>query len=180
MYIKQVRPVLPPAPQGLVRTAPVGGVASCRVARGWTGTVGEGCSSGRPFAARASPQAACLREAGSSGESWRGWRSGPFGGNGPSRVAEKQLGPAGLASPLASLLRGVCEERVSPASERLWGPSWGVSLARGLAPPRVTGDVKGSLLRAECVAPPRSVVYFLSKWSSRAGGHPENEPIHTP
>lgn len=64
-----------------MRTAPVGGVASCRVARGWTGTVGEGRSSGRPFAARASPQGACLREAGSSGESWRGWRSGPFGGN---------------------------------------------------------------------------------------------------
>lgn len=37
--------------------------------------------SGRPFAARASPQGACLREAGSRGESWRGWRGGPFGGN---------------------------------------------------------------------------------------------------
>lgn len=45
-------------------------------------------------------------------------------GTGPSRVDEKQLGPVGLGSPLASLLRGVCEERVSPASGRLWGPSW--------------------------------------------------------
>ena len=101
-------------------------------------------------------------------------------GTGPSRVDEKQLGPAGLASPLASFLRGVCGERVSPASGRLWGPSWDVSLARGLASSRVTGDVKESLLPAECVAPLHSVVYFLSKWSSRAGGHSENEPIHTP
>ena len=69
-------------------TAPsVGSDASCRVARGWTGTWGRGAArgacgeSGRPFAARASPQGACLREAGSGGESWRGWRGGPFGGN---------------------------------------------------------------------------------------------------
>lgn len=132
--------------------------------------------SGRPFAARASPQGACLREAGSRGESWRGWRGGPFGGNRALPGGREAAWSCGAGQPPRELFAWRVWREGIPG---LWGPSWDVSLATGLASPRVTGDVKGSLL-AECVAPPHSVVYFLSKWSSRAGGHPENEPIHTP
>lgn len=63
-------------------------------------------------------------------------------GTGPSRVDEKQLVLWARAAPREPL-RGVCEERVSPASTPV-GSKLGVSLARGLAPPRVTGDVKGA------------------------------------
>ena len=94
MYIKQVRPVRPSHPSRARedRFLRRGCRFSSQSGRGaGLGLCGRGAAParkrggrgelGRPFAARASPQGARLREAGSRGEGWRGWRGGPFGGN---------------------------------------------------------------------------------------------------
>lgn len=164
MYIKQVRPVRPSHPSRAredrslrrrCRFSPQGGrgaglglggrgaAPACK--RGGRGELG------RRFAAQASPLGARLREAGSRGEGWRGRRGGALWRE-PGLPGRVRSGP-------------VLRDRLAPRGPFAWDV-WREGLpGSGDAPeaqagvsPDLTGEVKGLLVPAECVAPPHSVV----------------------
>lgn len=101
-----------------------------------------------------------LEGAGLPGWAGCGLRAASWLGAAPGAAA---AGLAALLSCAHSHARAICvgcrERWFLPPGGAAGVSGWGVSLARGLCP-RITGEVKGTLLLSDCVAPPRSLVYF--------------------